>query len=169
MKNTVKILFFLIIVSFLLFIFIPKQNALIITKTKTNQIVRYFELNPADEFILIFTHSINKRPVYEYIKTHDEQMTIYKARYDAFGAGMPETAEDGLVITMKEKGIIELTNINRTIDEFSVFVGTVADHKIKLHGKEIPLNTIASPGESLTFKVQKTSYLNLWKGMFINE
>lgn len=165
MKKVIKILFFLLVIGFLFFIFIQKHDFLIISQTKTDKIIRYFEIKPIDEFILIFTHSINKRPVYEYIKTHDQQMTIYKARYDAFGAGMPETEEGGLVIAMKEKGIIELTNINRTIDEFSVFVGTVADHKIRIHGKEIPLNTIASPGESLTFSTQKATYFELWKGM----
>ena len=141
------------------------ENILIISHTSTGRLLRYFHLQPEDEFILSFTHSINKRPVYEYIKINDNQLIVYKARYDAFGAGMPETSVDGLKLTMIENGIIELTNINRCMDEFSLFVGTVANHKINIQNQEIPLNTLASPGESLTFKLTASSYLNLWKEM----
>lgn len=165
MKKVIKISFLLVFIFILAFISIPRDNILIITETDTGKILRYFHLEEEDEFILSFTHSINKRPVYEYIKNHDGLLVVYKARYDAFGAGMPETSVDGLKITMKENGIIELTNINRQMDEFSVFVGTVANHKIAIHGEEIPLNTISQPGESLTFKLTNSSYLNLWKEM----
>ena len=165
MKKVIKVSFLLVFICILTFISIPRNNILIIMETDTGKILRYFHLQPEDEFVLSFTHSINKRPVYEYIKNQDEQLVVYKARYDAFGAGMPETSVDGLKLTMKENGIIELTNINRQMDEFSVFVGTVANHKIFIHGEDIPLNKIGQPGESLTFRLTKASYLNLWKEM----
>ena len=86
------------------------------------KIVKYFKLDNNDEFILSFIHSINKRPVYEYIKNMNGHLVVYKARYDAFGAGMPETSSGNIKIHMKENSIIELTGIDRQIDDFSVFV-----------------------------------------------
>lgn len=165
MKTIAKLTIFLFFIGSISFIVIPKYDMLTISDTKTGKILHHIKLENQDEFVLSFTHSINKRPVYEYIKTHDGQMTVYKAIYDAFGAGMPETSTNGSSLKMKENGVIELTNINRQMDEFAVFVGTIANHKISIHNQDIPLNTIGNPGQSLTFKIIHSSYFDLWKNM----
>ncbi len=163
MKKVTKVISFIGIVVVLICIIAPIHNALIVNNTKTGNYITAFPVKDNDEFVISFIHSINKRPVYEYIKIAGKQLNIYKARYDAFGAGMPETSTDGLHLAMKEHGVLELTNINRIKNDISIFVGTVAEHVIEINGSRISLDTLAKPGESLTFKVGRVSYFDFWK------
>lgn len=169
MKKKTSIVILCVILLAIVFINLPLYTALEISSAKTGKIIRTIVLKENDFFVLSFIHSVNKRPVDEYIKIQNNQLVVFKARYDSFGAGMPETSIDGLNLQMKENSILELTNINRRLDEFSLFVGRVAEHSIQINGQKIPLNSLGSPGESLTFKPNKVSYLDLWKGREFND
>jgi len=164
MKKKTSILILCILSISIILLNLPLNTALEISSTKTGRVIRTIALKENDFFVLSFVHSVNKRPVDEYIKIDNNQLVVFKARYDSFGAGMPETSVDGLNLQMKENSILELTNINRRLDEFSIFVGRVAQHSIQINGQKIPLTDLGSPGESLTFKPIKASYLDLWKG-----
>jgi Uncharacterized conserved protein len=154
-------IFLLLIITLL-----PIHKALKVTNMRDDSLVFCAFVEEGDEFILSFVHSINKRAVYEYIKIREDKLMIYKARYDAFGAGMPEYPAGTATLKMIDKSVLELDNINRTVDDITVFVGTIADHQIEIKKHKIALNAIAQPQDSLKFEVGKISYFDLWKGNF---
>jgi len=66
------------------------------------------------------------------------------------------------------QGLLELTNINRTLDNFTVFVGTVAEHSLTINNQEVYLADLVAPGTGLQFAIAKVSYYELWKGRCLN-
>lgn len=142
----------------------PLFPALVITDVKASRPVMYIPVHDGEEFVISFVHSVNKRPVYDHIRVNGQSLTIVKSRYDAFGAGMPETAVDGKTLTINHDGMLELSGVNYTLPEIKLFVGTVSQHALHIQNKRILLSSLVQPGEPLQFKVMKVSYLQMWKG-----
>jgi hypothetical protein len=107
----------------------------------------------AGEFVLSFTHSVNRRPVYDTIRVARNHVVVVKSRYDAFGAGMPEHSTAEGTFRVAEDGWIEWT-INRPMPEVVVRVGRVANHTLHLKGREIPLASLAAPGTAVALRSQ---------------
>jgi hypothetical protein len=118
---------------------------------------------PGEEFILSFIHSVNKRPVYDTLRAQGDHIIIVKSRFDAFGAGMPDGSTDEGQFVVLPEGQLEWI-VNRQTSEIIVRVGRVAQHKLKLKGREIPLVELAEPGAALTFRVRKVSIITFLKG-----
>lgn len=147
---------------------VPFHTVLSLSLAKTGEPVLYAWIKPNQEFILKFIHSVNKRPVSDYIRVEDQHFVVVKSVYDSFGAGMPETSIDGMELKFNVQGQLELTNINRRLDKFTVFVGTVAEHSLIINDQEIYLAELAAPGKGLQFEITKISYYELWKGRCLN-
>lgn len=147
---------------------VPFHTVLKLSLAKTGEPVLYVRVKSNQEFILKFIHSVNKRPVADYIKVEDQHFVVVKSIYDSFGAGMPETSIDGMELKRNAQGQLELTNINRRLDTFTVFVGTVAEHSLIINGQESYLADLAAPGTGLHFEITKISYYDLWKGRCID-
>ena len=145
----------IVIVLFLLFY--PLCPILQITAAKTGMPLFCTRMAEGEEFILSFTHSVNKRPVYDTIRIEDDHLLIVKTRFDSFGAGMPETARLG------EDGRLELI-VNRPVSEITFFVGWVANHTLESRGKKVGFLSLAEPGTLLSLRIQKASRYELWKG-----
>jgi hypothetical protein len=120
-------------------------------------------MDSGEEFVLSFVHSVNKSPVHDTLRAQGDHLTIVKSRFDAFGAGMPEHSTDEGEFNILPSGQLEWT-VNRQTSEIIVRVGRVAQHKLKLKGREIPLAEIAEPGTALTFRVLRVSIIRLLKG-----
>lgn len=147
-----------------IFPFVPVKAAVTVSNVQTRQPVVYLLLNAGEEFIIGFTHSVNKRPVYDYIqKSGQKDLLIVKSRYDAFGAGMPEAAPPGASLKTVD-GMLELSNINLSRREIDLFVGTVANHTLTVKQRTLALADIVPPGTHLQFKVNRVSYFDIWKG-----
>jgi hypothetical protein len=143
--------------------FMPSKTVVTVTNVQTRQPIVYLQLNEGEEFIIGFTHSVNKRQVYDYIRVDQENLLIVKSRYDAFGAGMPEVAPAGAVLQIVD-GILELSNINLPRREIGLFIGTIANHTLTVKGNTLVLADIVPPGTHLKFKITRISYLDMWKG-----
>lgn len=146
------------------FLFVPLVPVVAVTNAQTRQPVLYLQCSQGEEFIIGFTHSVNKRPVYDYVQVDQESLLVVKSRYDAFGAGMPESAPPGAVLQTIDDNILELTNINLLLPEIGLFVGTVANHTLTIKGNTLALTDIVPPGTQLKFHVARISYLDMWKG-----
>lgn len=120
-------------------------------------------MEEGEEFVLSFVHSVNKRPVYDTIRVDGNQLVIVKSRFDSFGAGMPEASTETMTLKLGKDGWMEWI-VNRPVPEVSFFVGWVANHSLRLKGRDIPLAGLAEPGTLLSLRMQKTSRYNLWKG-----
>ncbi len=90
-----------------------------------------------EEFILSFTHSVNKRPVYDTLRVEKDYLVIVKSRFDAFGAGMPDSSTKEGTLTLAQDGWLEWST-NRPVPEITVRVGWTAEHKLHLKDKVDP-------------------------------
>ena len=120
-------------------------------------------VQPGEEFVLSFVHSVNKRPVFDMLRAEGDHLVIVKSRFDSFGAGMPDGSTDEGTLIVAPDGWLEWT-VNRPMPEITVRVGRVADHTLHLKGREIHLADLAQPGAPLTMRVRKARMLDFMKG-----
>ena len=153
----------------LIVINVPVNKSLQISSAKSGEIVGSIPVSEREEFTITFIHSVNKRPVIDYYRVEGMQLVVFKSRYDSFGAGMPETSIDGMVLKQETNGMLELANINRKLDVVTIFIGTVAQHSIQIKQQDIPLEKFGQQGEPLEFQIKNVSYLELWRGGVANE
>ena len=143
--------------------FYPQGLALEIVNANTGQVVLCADMAEGEEFVLSFVHSVNKRPVYDTLRVARDHLVIVKSRFDAFGAGMPETSTEQGSFRVAADGWLEWT-INRPLPEVIVRVGRVANHTLHLKSRETRLAALAEPGTPLALRVQNRSIYAVWKG-----
>jgi hypothetical protein len=133
---------------------------------RTGRISFCDRVQPGEEFVISFVHSVNRRPVYDTLRAEGGHLVIVKSRFDAFGAGMPEASTSEGTLAVAADGWLEWT-VNRPVPELTVRVGRVADHILHLKSREIRLADLSEPGTALTFRVHKARWLDLMKGRCI--
>ena len=133
-----------------------------VVPTDTGRQTLCAKMRDGEEFVLSFTHSVNRRPVYDTIRVVRDRIIVVKSRYDAFGAGMPEHSTAEGIFRVAEDGWIEWT-INRPMPEVVVRVGRVANHTLHLKGREIPLASLSTPGTAVALRSRTYSELDVWK------
>jgi hypothetical protein len=141
----------------------PFFSVLEISDLNTGRAVLCARMRAGEEYVLSFTHSVNRRPVYDTLRAEGDHLVIVKSRFDSFGAGMPDASTDEGTLTVAPDGWLEWT-VNRPMPEITVRVGRVADHTLHLKGREIHLTDLAQPGAPLTMRVRKARMLDLMKG-----
>jgi len=139
------------------FLFYPLYPVLRVANVKKAELLFCARMAENEEFVLSFIHSVNKRPVFDTLRIEGNQLLIVKSRFDSFGAGMPEGSQMG------QDGWLEWV-VNRPVPEVTLFVGWVANHSLRLKGREIPLTELAEPGTLLSLRAGKASRYGLWKG-----
>lgn len=99
------------------------------------------------EFIISYTHSVNRGRVRDYYIIKSKYIILSKTRFMSYGAGIPEPEElQKFIIT---DDYIEIYDINKKIDNLYLFVGTIANHIIEIDGEKIELKKIFKPQESI--------------------
>ena len=141
----------------------PLFSVLEISDLNTGRAVLCVPMRTGEEFVLSFTHSVNRRPVYDTLRAEGDHLVIVKSRFDAFGAGMPDGSTDEGTLTVAPDGWLVWT-VNRSVPEITVRVGRVAEHTLHLKGRDIRLADLAQPGTPLTMCVRKARMLDLMKG-----
>lgn len=140
-----------------------RRLVLEIVQANTGQVVLCADMADGEEFVLSFVHSVNKRPVFDTLRTTRDHLVIVKSRFDALGAGMPETSTEQGTLRLGEDGWLEWTT-NRPLPEVTVRIGRVAEHTVRLKGRSIPLKQLADPGTPLAMRVHVRSRYAVWKG-----
>ena len=141
----------------------PFISLLEIVDAGSGRIVFCSRVKPGEEFVLSFVHSVNRRPVYDTLRTEADHLVIVKSRFDSFGAGMPESSTSEGTLTVASDGWLEWV-VNRPVPDVTVRVGRVANHTLHLKGREIRLSNLSEPGGALTVRVRKVRMLDLLKG-----
>ncbi len=134
----------------------PSILVLEITAPGTGEVLLCARVNQGDTCVMSFIHSVNRRPVYDTWRFEADHIVIVKSRFDAFGAGMPESSTDEGTLAVLDNGWLEWT-VNKPVPEVIVRVGRVANHTLLLKGREFPLADLAEPGSALRFKVRRAS------------
>ena len=143
----------------------PSQPALVATTTP-EKTVFCARMHDGEEWMISYTHSVNRRPVYDFMRIEGTGFRILRSRYDAFGAGMPETSTPENPLRMGPDGWLEYT-VNRPVPDLTVFVGRVAGHELHIRGRTIPFSNLAAPGRSLRFFVDKRPWYRILTGRCI--
>jgi hypothetical protein len=137
----------------------PRESVLDITHAPDKQVLFCARMQKGEEFVVSFTHSVNRRPVYDTFRAEGDHLVIVRSRFDAFGAGMPETSTSEGTLTVAADGWLEWT-VNRPLPEVTIRVGRVADHRLHIKGRMIRLAELADPGTPLTLRVRRPRMLD---------
>jgi hypothetical protein len=141
----------------------PFISLLEIVGAGSGRVVFCSRVKPGEEFVLSFVHSVNRRPVYDTLRTEADRLVIVKSRFDSFGAGMPESSTSEGTLTVARDGWLEWV-VNRPVTDVTVRVGRAADHTLHLKDREIRLSELSEPGSALTIRVRNVPMLDLLKG-----
>lgn len=120
--------FFLVLAGM---VFLPTQKCLELTDYKTHKILGYVTLENSDEFIISYTHSVNKGRVKDFYRIQDGELYITKTRFVSYGAGIPEPENNELFVVFDD--YYEIQEINRHIPKLLVAVGVIANHGIEVN------------------------------------
>jgi len=153
----------LIALGMIAFFWIPSQTVLVARTVKPEKTVLCARMIDGEEWMISYTHSVNRRPVQDYLRIEGRGLRIVRSVFDAFGAGIPETSTPENPLRTMADGRLEYT-VNRPVADVSIFVGRVAGHVLHLKGREIPFTSLAEPGIALRFFVEKRSLYQAFKG-----
>ena len=119
------------------------------------------------EFIISYTQSVNRGRVRDYYIIKSKYIILSKTRFMSYGAGIPEP-EKRQKFTETED-YIEISDINRKIDNLYLFVGTIANHKIEIDEKKIELKEIFKPQENIKIEYKILSIFEYIKLLILNK
>lgn len=94
------------------------------------------------EFSVTFTHSVNLSPVIDTFRAESGEIQAVRAKFYAFGAGMPTSLNPGESFSFTDDGAMEITGISTTYERLSYIVGTVFDYYLDLHGETTNLREL---------------------------
>ena len=151
-----------VLLSLLLFITIPIFPRLVLKSVKDNN--KYIYHLEKKEFIISYTHSVNKGRVRDYyIIDENGNIILDKTTFVSYGAGIAEPENNENIIIKDDN--IEINNINRIIKDFYLFVGIIAEHSITIDDNEIMLKSLFKPQTNINIKYRNVSLIELIKNM----
>lgn len=119
------------------------------------------------EFIISYTHSVNRGRVRDYYIIKSKYIILSKTRFMSYGAGIPEPEKKQKF--RETEDYIEISDINRKIDNLYLFVGTIANHKIEIDEKKIELKEIFKPQENIKIEYKILSIFEYIKLLILNK
>lgn len=119
------------------------------------------------EFIISYTHSVNRGRVRDYYIIKSKYIILSKTRFMSYGAGIPEPEKRQKF--RETEDYIEISDINRKIDNLYLFVGTIANHKIEIDEKKIELKEIFKPQENIKIEYKILSIFEYIKLLILSK
>lgn len=119
------------------------------------------------EFVISYTHSVNRGRVRDYYIIKSKYIILSKTRFMSYGAGIPEPEKRQKF--RETEDYIEISEINRKIDNLYLFVGTIANHKIEIDEKKIELKEIFKPQENIKIEYKILSIFEYIKLLILNK
>ena len=144
-------------------LFYPWTSALEISDVRTGCILWCGPMDVGEEFVITFTHSVNKRPVFDTLRVQGDHLVIVKSVFDAFGAGMPDSSTEDGQFSVMPGGWLQWS-VNRPVPVIILRVGEIANHTLTIKGREFSLAEVAQPGTAVAFQVRRVSFLAIMKG-----
>jgi hypothetical protein len=145
--------------------FATKGNGnLVLRNGDTGEEYARYAFQPGESFSITFIHSVNQSPVTDSYDVDEEgQIWLRTTTYYDFGAGVPFDLNEGETLSYAEDGAMVISGIDRVIAPFYLFVGTVSDHTLAIHGEEISLRELCGRNTKLWISYQPPWYEKLWQ------
>ncbi|TXJ20832.1 DUF1850 domain-containing protein [Brachyspira aalborgi] len=149
----------IVLLALIIILFIPIFPKLLINN-------KIFDIEKK-EFIISYTHSVNRGRVRDYYIIKSKYIILSKTRFMSYGAGIPEPEKRQKF--RETEDYIEISDINRKIDNLYLFVGTIANHKIEIDEKKIELKEIFKPQENIKIEYKILSIFEYIKLLILNK
>ena len=124
---------------------------LVLRNGDTNEEFARFRVSEGDEFSVTFIHSVNQYPLTDVYEIRDSKIYVVRTIYNNFGAGVQTEIEEGQTLEINENGEMVVSGFNLEMPWLSYIVGTVSDHTLTLHGKEISLRELCGRNSKVAF------------------
>jgi len=150
---------FIVIIIIIILFFIPVYT-LELKSFPDGEVIYERKIQPGDEFILKYTHSVALTPVWE-IFTIDKDYQIVLIETDFFdhGAGLPYTTFENEIF-VEEEGRFKIKNMHRIIPTPIYYrIGAVRENIFYFKGEEINLSSLVGD-RLLTLKVDRNNLFN---------
>ena len=144
-------------------LFYPWVSVLEISTVSTGQVLWCSRVKVGEEFVISFTHSVNRRPVFDTLRAQGDHLVIVQSVFDAFGAGMPDTSTGEGQFSVMPGGWLQWS-VNRPVPEIILRVGEVANHTLTTKARQFLLAELTEPGTAVAFRVRMVSFLATMKG-----
>ncbi|MBQ4606996.1 MAG: DUF1850 domain-containing protein [Clostridia bacterium] len=115
---------------------------LVVRDADTGRIYMVSRCPDGTEFLVEFTHSVNLSPVIDTFRAENGEIRAVKAKFYAFGAGMPTELNPGESFSFTEDGAMEITGITTVYDSLNYIVGTVFDYYLTIGGETVNLREL---------------------------
>jgi hypothetical protein len=132
----------IVLLAAVIVVLICLPQLLVVQNAENGRIYMISPCPRGTEFLVEFTHSVNLSPVIDTFRAEDGIIRAVKAKFYAFGAGMPTELNPGESFAFTEDGAMEISGITRTYDRLSYIVGTVFDYYLTINGEVINLREL---------------------------
>lgn len=131
---------------------------LVLRNGDTQEEYARFRISEGDEFSVMFIHSVNQYPLTDVYQIKDHKIYVVRTVYYNFGAGVQTEIEEGQTLTYGENGEMIVSGFNLEMPYLSYIVGTVSDHTLTIHGKEISLRELCGRNSKVEFSCDHKSF-----------
>ena len=130
------------------------KDTLVLRDGDTKEEYARFPVSAGDEFSVTFIHSVNQYPLTDVYGIRDHKIYVVRTIYNNFGAGVQTEIEEGQKLEYGENGEMIVSGFDREMPWLSYIVGTVSDHILTIHGKEISLRELCSRNSKVEFSCE---------------
>lgn len=131
---------------------------LVLRNGDTKEEYARFRISEGDEFSVMFIHSVNKYPLTDVYQIKDHKIYVVRTIYNNFGAGVQTEIEEGQTLEYGENGEMIVSGFDLEMPYLSYLVGTVSDHILTIHGKEISLRDLCGRNSKVEFSCEHKSF-----------
>lgn len=131
---------------------------LVLRNGDTKEEYARFRISEGDEFSVMFIHSVNKYPLTDVYQIKDHKIYVVRTIYNNFGAGVQTEIEEGQTLEYGENGEMIVSGFDLEMPYLSYLVGTVSDHILTVHGKEISLRDLCGRNSKVEFSCEHKSF-----------
>lgn len=131
---------------------------LVLRNGDTKEEYARFRISEGDEFSVMFIHSVNKYPLTDVYQIKDHKIYVVRTIYYNFGAGVQTEIEEGQTLEYGENGEMIVSGFDLEMPYLSYLVGTVSDHTLTIHGKEISLRDLCGRNSKVEFSCEHKSF-----------
>ncbi len=130
------------------------RKQLVLCNSKTEEVIKVFEVEEGTEFSVEFIHSVNNSPVKDVFVIRQGKIYADRTIYSAFGAGVQTEIEDGQTLNYDKEGNMVVSGFSTEFPRVKYIVGTVSDHILEISDKTLSLTELCGRNAHIYFELR---------------